>query len=84
MKNNFNLGNVLVIGITIIVFAIALVVKGFTHDLLLEVGVLLVSIKIIMMNNKISMTNQVIIDKMNEMKKAIDELKSANSNLHSD
>jgi hypothetical protein len=33
-------------------FVTALFVKGFTHDLLLEAGVLLVSIKLIMMAYK--------------------------------
>jgi hypothetical protein len=33
-------------------FVIALFVKGFTHDMLLECGVFLVSVKLIMMSHK--------------------------------
>jgi len=35
--------------ITFVLFAVALFAKGFTHDLLLEAGVLLVSVKLILM-----------------------------------
>ncbi len=38
----------LVIGLTFILFFAALLVKGFTHDLFLEGGVLLVSVKLIL------------------------------------
>jgi hypothetical protein len=41
-----------IIVITFVVFAMALFTKGLTHDLLLELGVLLVSIKFIMMAHK--------------------------------
>jgi len=42
-------GTIIVIILTIMLFATALFVKGFTHDLLLEAGVLLVSVKLILM-----------------------------------
>ncbi len=52
MKKYFDMGSILVIVITFILFSIALFIKGFTHDLLLEAGVLLVSVKLIMMAYK--------------------------------
>ena len=76
MGKKFGLGNVIVISLTVIVFAMALFLKGFTHDILLEIGVLLVSTKLIIMNNKISLANQTLLNKMNEVKKVVDELKS--------
>ena len=82
MKNKFDLGNSIIIVLTVLVFAIALFLKGFTHDILLEIGVLLVSIKLIIMNNKIKLTEQEILNKMIELKKALDELKSNNNQPH--
>lgn len=46
---HFGRGSLIVIVITFILFTIALFVKGFTHDLLLEVAVFLVSVKLILM-----------------------------------
>jgi len=48
----FDTSTIIVILLTIALFSVALFVKGFTHDLLLEAGVLLVSIKLIMMGYK--------------------------------
>lgn len=52
MKGRIDLGSIIVIVITFILFDIALFTKGFTHDLLLEAGVFLVSVKLIMMAYK--------------------------------
>jgi len=56
LREHFDTGSVIVIAITFVVFAVALFVKGMTHDLLLEIGVLLVSVKLIMMAYKNSVT----------------------------
>ncbi len=65
---NLDTSTIIVIILTVALFAFALFVKGFTHDLLLEVGVLLVSIKLIMMSYK---------DKVNysDIKKDLIEIK---------
>jgi len=42
-------GTVLVLAVTLALFVAALFTKGFTHDLLLEVAVFLVSLKLIIM-----------------------------------
>lgn len=44
------LGSLAVITITLILFVTALFVKGFTHDLLLEAAVFLVSVKLIILS----------------------------------
>jgi hypothetical protein len=54
----------LVIGLTLALFAVALAVKGFGHDLLLEAGVLLVSIKLILMAYKISVANERLLEEL--------------------
>jgi len=77
MKNKIELGSTLVIVATFILFALALFVKGFTKDLLLEIGVLLVSIKIIIMSRSNFNTNQEIIRKLNEIN---EKLKDSSSN----
>ena len=41
-----------VMAVTLILFVVALFVKGLSHDLLLEAGVFLVSVKLIMMSYK--------------------------------
>ena len=77
MKKIFDIGNTLVIVVTFILFTIALFVKGFSKDLLLESGVLLVSIKIIMMNRTNSNSNKEIIKKLDELN---DKLNHSNNN----
>ena len=49
MKSYLDAGSIIIIVITFVLFGIALFTKGFTHDILLEVGVFLVSVKLIMM-----------------------------------
>ena len=76
MKKHFDIGSLLVIIITFILFVIALFVKGFTHDLLLEAGVLLVSIKLIIMAYKNSKTSDDISKELHEIKEML--IKSKN------
>lgn len=49
-KKNLGLGNTLVLLTTLVLFIVALFVKGFTRDLLLEAAVFLVSVKLIIMS----------------------------------
>jgi len=44
--------SLVVIALTLLLFVIALFVKGFAHDMLLECGVFLVSVKLIVMSHK--------------------------------
>lgn len=52
----------LIIIITLVLFVAALFFKGFSHDVLLEAGVFLVSVKLIMMAYK----NSVAVTGLNE------------------
>jgi hypothetical protein len=54
----FDPWSVIVIALTGALFAAALFVKGFTHDLFIEAGVLLVSIKLILMAQKNARTEE--------------------------
>jgi hypothetical protein len=74
MKNNFDLGGKLVIGLTFLLFTIAFFTKGLTEELLLEAGVLLVSIKLIMMSFKNSILNKKLLEKLDEIESKIDKI----------
>ena len=50
IRENFRADSLLVIAITFVLFVLALFTKGFTHDLLLEAAVFLVSVKLIMLS----------------------------------
>ena len=52
IKKHFDLGSLIIIGVTFILFVSALFTKGFTHDILLEAAVFLVSVKLIIMAYK--------------------------------
>jgi hypothetical protein len=42
----------IIIVMTLVLFLLALILRGFTHDLLLEAGIFLVSVKLILMAKK--------------------------------
>jgi len=63
--------NSIVIIITFILFAGALLTKGFTHDLLLEAGVFLVSVKLILATYQIKLLSEKIDDRLDKIEKAI-------------
>lgn len=78
MKINLSLANYLIIAITVVLFIIALFTKGFTHDLLLEAGILLISTKIILMNYKNIISNRTIIKELEDIKETLVEIKNKN------
>jgi hypothetical protein len=51
-RKHFDFWSIVVIGLTLVLFIVALFIKGLTHDLLLEAGVFLVSVKLILMSYK--------------------------------
>lgn len=68
MRDHFDIGSIIVITITFVLFTIALFAKGLTHDLLLEAGVLLVSVKLIVMAYKNSVTSKEITKELRDIK----------------
>ncbi|MBN1118665.1 MAG: hypothetical protein JXA77_15750 [Bacteroidales bacterium] len=71
MKKNLHLGNAITIALTFILFTIALFTTGFTKDLLLEAGVLLVSVKIILMGAANRSSIKEILRKLDEINENI-------------
>lgn len=67
MKKFFDLGSLFVILLTLILFVAALVEKGFTHDLLLEAGVFLVSLKLIMMSYKTNLATEELEERLDKI-----------------
>jgi hypothetical protein len=66
-----DLGSILIIIITFVLFALALLFTGFTHDILLEAGVFLVSVKLIIMAYKANMSSSKIELELKEIKKIL-------------
>ncbi|MCU1220546.1 MAG: hypothetical protein JWN42_1743 [Candidatus Angelobacter sp.] len=58
MAKHYDPWTILVIALTLILFITALFLKGFTHDMLLEAGVFLISVKLVMMSYKNSVLAQ--------------------------
>jgi hypothetical protein len=73
MKKHFDIGTILVIIVTGLLFIVALFVKGFTNGLLLEAGVLLVSIKLIMMAYRNSLNYEELKKELHEIKALLKE-----------
>jgi hypothetical protein len=71
MIKNIDTGSVFIIIITLILFGAALFTKGFTHDLLLETGVFLVSVKLIIMSYKNSVHSQKLEKELSEIKELL-------------
>ena len=76
IRKHFDGGSVAVITGTFVLFAVALVVKGMTHDLLLEAGVLLVSIKLIMMSYKLSIMTGQTRNRLDELIETVRRIES--------
>ena len=72
---HFDVGSLVVIVITFILFVMALFFTGLTHDLLLEAGVFLVSVKLIVMAYKSSVASQNIHRQLEEIKKTLKDSK---------
>jgi len=73
MKKHFDEGSMIVIVITFVLFILALFTKGFTHDLLLEAGVFLVSVKLIMMAYKNSVNVESFRKELREIKELLEK-----------
>ena len=71
---HFDVPSLIVILLTLAMFAAALAVKGLGHDLLLEAGVFLVSVKLIMMTYKGSVANARLLEELTAVRAALSRL----------
>ena len=74
MRVHLDFGSIAVMIITVILFILALFVKGFTHDLFLEAGIFLVSAKIIIMAYRNGIASNRIEHKLDEILAVLDGL----------
>jgi hypothetical protein len=66
--------SVIVMAVTLILFVLALFMTGFTHDLLLEAGVFLVSVKLILMSYKNGAQGEELNYRLSQIQNAIQRL----------
>ncbi len=78
IKNHFDAGSLVIIAITFILFVSALFTKGFTHDILLEAAVFLVSVKLIVMAYKNIDATDSLHEKLDEIYKKVNATESQN------
>jgi hypothetical protein len=79
MSKHFNVWSFLVIASTLVLFGAAVYTTGFTHDLLLEAGVFLVSVKLIVMAYRNSAGDYAIQQKLDEIHSTLQRLGNANA-----
>jgi hypothetical protein len=73
MVKHMDAGSLLVMALTLVLFVVALFTKGFTHDLLLEAGVFLVSVKLILMAYKSSVASIMMPQQLDEIHRAVQQ-----------
>ncbi len=74
ITKHFGKGSLAVIFITFVLFAVALFVKGFTHDLLIEAAIFLVSVKLILMAYSNSVSARKLEKKLSDIEEKVDRL----------
>ena len=74
IRNYFDGASLLIIVITFALFVAALYFTGFTHDLLLEAGVFLVSVKLILMSYKNKVASDDLHTELAEIRSLIQEM----------
>jgi hypothetical protein len=75
--NNLDPWSLVVVILTFVLFFTALFIKGFTHDMLLEAGVFLVSVKLIIMSHKQAAHTTSMEQRLDEIFRAIQPGKAA-------
>ena len=64
MERHLDAASVLTIIVTVVLFGMALVAKGLTHDVLLEAAVFLVSVKLILAGYKSSLSAGTLLNRL--------------------
>ncbi len=67
-------GSLFVIALTLVLFILAIFVKGIGHDLLLEAGVFLVSVKLIIASYDHSLASQALEKRLHDIQAALQRL----------
>lgn len=73
-RQYFDTASLIIMFITLVLFIAALYFTGFTHDLLLETGVFLVSVKLILMSYKNKVASDNLLKELGEIRSLIEEV----------
>ncbi len=71
LRDQLDTASSVVIVITFILFVVSLFLKGLSHDILLDSGVLLVSVKLIIMSYKNNVNINEVNKQLGEIKKLV-------------
>jgi hypothetical protein len=77
MSKHLDRNTQITLGITLVLFVVALFEKGFTHDLLLEAAVFLVSAKLVLLSYKASVNNDVLAGQLTEMSRSLTRIEQS-------
>jgi len=75
-SRSFDPWSAVVITSTLVLFLVSIFVKGFTHELLLEAGVFLVSVKLILMAQKNSLSAQATAQQLDRLSSALEGIQA--------
>jgi hypothetical protein len=67
-----DVGSYLTIAITLVLFVVALFIKGLTHDLLLEAGVFLVSAKLVLMSYQNRASSEAVHGELQQLRRLLE------------
>lgn len=84
IRKHFDSGSLVVIAVTLILFVSAVFTKGFTHDILLEAAVFLVSVKLVIMSYKNIDAIDSLHKKLDEIYKKVNVIESHQSQRNND
>ena len=71
-----DIGSWITIAVTLVLFAVALLVEGVPHTLLLEAGVFLVSAKLVIMSYKNAMASDELKVELQRLREALEDRES--------
>jgi hypothetical protein len=77
MSKHLDRSTQITLGVTLVLFVVALFEKGFTHDLLLEAAVFLVSAKLVLLSYKASVNNEVLAGQLAEMSRSLTRIEQS-------
>jgi hypothetical protein len=77
MSKHLDRSTQITLGVTLVLFVVALFEKGFTHDLLLEAAVFLVSAKLVLLSYKASVNNDVLAGQLTEMTRSLTRIEES-------
>ena len=70
-----DIGSWITIAVTLVLFLVALFVKGVPHDLMLEAGVFLVSVKLVIMSYRNATASDDVRAELQKLREALDDRK---------